>query len=221
MTDDMEKEIERRVQEELAKVKTKPKKRKKVKLPTILTDEQVQSILDWFNEDSKYGYRNKTYILFLLRNALRANEAKHIRWEDITIVKDSEGNDEAVYRLLHNKSGFEADIPISKDTYERFVEVSRQFGNNNKKGYIFQTGQYNKLMQGSYFRRVAGNIGKELGFHFNLHQLRHFTLSKIYNKTQNIKLVQLTARHSSIASSEPYIHLNPAAVRGATELIDF
>ena len=195
-------------------------KRKVVKLPTILTEDQVQALLNWFQEHTKTGYRNKTLFLLLVRSAMRISEALDAKFEDLIVTTNRNGEEAIFYRLQKSKNGRQADIPISRDTYDRFIELSKLFG-SRQHGFIFRTVRSNKRMADSYFRKVGLSLGASLGFHFSPHMLRHYTLSTIYAKTQDIKIVQKTARHTSITSSEVYVHVQPEAVRDATDLIGF
>lgn len=199
-------------------------KRKQLKLPSMLTDKDIEKILSWFNEDTRTGYRDKTYFLLLIRNGLRSEEAVNLKYNNI-FEYERDGEIEYYYRLQKSKSGKQADIPLTKDSYERILNISKLF-KHRQSGYVFtpvtRRGSESKPLDLSLFRRLAGKIKKELNIEgMHLHALRHYFCQAIYEDTGDIVAVQNAARHSDIKSSIIYTKVTPKAVRKATECIKF
>lgn len=204
--------------------------KKPKELPEIPTRDDVKQLLAYFNQKTKTGFRNYVLTYTLVKTGMRSKECINLRWNNIKETESITGETVYYYHLTAKKSKNRkaAHIPIPKEVYKLFLELSRMYG-QRQHGYVFtsvskrgEDGLRTPVDSG-YLRRIYGEISKklELSVHVSPHKLRHHYASLIYAKTNNILLVQKALRHSSLSMSQIYTHLNPEDVREASDLIDY
>lgn len=67
-------------------------------------------------------------------------------------------------------------------------------------------------------KRLAAKAG--IGRDVHPHMLRHTALTNLYDKTQDLRLVQEVAGHSNSRTTERYTHVHPVAVARAMGAVD-
>lgn len=58
----------------------------KRKIPTVLTENEQQDLLDQFNTRYVTSFRNKVMFRLMLNTGLRASEIVSLRWEDVSLT---------------------------------------------------------------------------------------------------------------------------------------
>jgi integrase/recombinase XerD len=68
-----------------------------------------------------------------------------------------------------------------------------------------------------YVRQLVARLAKEAGIDRRVHphMLRHTALTALYDKTQDLRMVQTVAGHTTSRMTERYTHVHPVAVAKA------
>lgn len=79
-----------------------------------------------------------------------------------------------------------------------------------------------KALDSRYVRDLVKRLAKKAGIARNVHphMLRHTALTALYDRTQDLRLVQDVAGHSSSKTTERYTHVHQVAVARAMGAID-
>ena len=185
-------------------------KRKKVKLPRILTNDEIILVRNQFPIHTRTGRRDQVLFDTLLATGMRISEALAMRY-DLIITAD---NGNTFYNLKDSKNGEEAFIFIPNNILEMIQDVKQLFEHKDN-DYVFtavRDGQ--KALLTSYYRRKIKEVGKEAGIRdseeFHTHNLRATFATKILAETNDIYLVSDLLRHSSVAVTSRYAKINPA-----------
>lgn len=220
MTDEMQREVDRRVEEALANIKAEPKKhrkRKVQKLPNILTKPQIASFLGAFEGETRTMVRNKLFFKLLLGTGMRCNEATTMLYSDI-IISD-EGN--PIYFLKHSKNGRQEHVPIPIPLYNDILKLSKLF-KSRQQGYVFRPCSKNVPLNDRYLRKIVKVFAKKASIPFNvkIHTMRHTYASHLFNETNNIYVVSKMLRHQNLESTLIYTRLFNGEQQRASEILN-
>jgi len=177
-------------------------------LPEVLTKQEQRDLLAQFNTRYFTSHRNMLMIKLSLVTGMRISEIINLRFRDIT---PSDG----VFKI-HIKNG--------KGHKDRMVFISPVMYNDlyelHEKHDIISTLVFcttkKKPVKDSYIRKMIKEKGKKIGLdRIHFHLLRHTYLTRVYDKTKDIRVVQDIAGHSSIATTMIYTHTSGAAIKEA------
>jgi integrase/recombinase XerD len=180
----------------------------KRELPEILTKREENDLLGLFNTRYYTSHRNMLIIKLALATGMRISELIKLKFRDIT---PSEG----VFKI-HIKQGKgkkDRMIFISPEMYKALYELHEK--HDVISPYVFSTHQ-KKPMQDHYLRRMIKEKGVKAGIpRIHFHLLRHTYLTRTFDKTKDIRVVQEIAGHSSITTTMIYTHISGEAIRAA------
>lgn len=177
-------------------------------LPEILTKKEEKALLQQFNTRYYSSHRNLMTIKLALATGMRISELINLKFKDIT---PSEG----VFKIHIKQAKGKKDrmIFISPNMYKALYDMHEKheiFSN-----YVFSTHD-KKPLQDSYLRRVIKQKGTKADIpRIHFHLLRHTYLTRTYDKTKDIRVVQEIAGHSSISTTMIYTHTSGQAIRSA------
>lgn len=148
-------------------------------------------------------------ILFytMLFTALRWNEAKNIRWENVNL-------NERVFRICEIEGGQEDLIPIPSALLPWLEEHQKP------SGYLFEGRGEDKPY--AYLWKVWGEAGRAIGMTISSHTFRRCAANHVYKTTGDIHLVQRLLRHTKVQTTLRYIEQSAEAQERSTGmLVDF
>ena len=177
-------------------------------LPEILTKKEEKALLSQFNTRYYVPHRNMLAIKLALVTGMRISELIKLKFQDIT---PSEG----VFKVHIKQAKGKKDrmIFVSPDMYKALYELHEKHDVISK--YIFST-HNKKPVSDAYFRRMIKKKGVASGIpRLHFHLLRHTYLTRTYDKTKDIRIVQEIAGHASINTTMIYTHTSGEAVRAA------
>jgi len=186
-----------------------------------LTEEETEKVLSSFWEGDPFYSRNKTIVIFALNTGLRVSELTGLNVGD---VLNGRIKKELKVRKEVAKGKKERIIPLNKKAREAIrdlldfnEECEYSQGNNDP---LFVSKQRKRISP-----RQVENIIKQLKQDSEIevdmtpHTLRHSFATRIYNKTGNLKIVQTLLGHSSIKTTEIYLHVGREDLAKAVNLI--
>lgn len=151
----------------------------------------------------------KPMVICALQTGLRRSNILNLRWEQIDIEFGF-----IEIEKQENKGHKEIRIPISK----KLMKVFEDIGIKNS-GYVFvnpETGKpYNTIRKG--FTEACKRAGIE---NFRFHDLRHTVGTRLIEKGVDIKTVQELFAHSSIATTQRYVHTSVTRKKAAIDILD-
>ena len=187
------------------------------RLPRNLTINEIQILREVINNQSYTTLKTqcsieafKIIIELLLTTGIRVGELCAIQIGDIdffsrTITIHGKGNRE---RLV-----FIVDIEI-----ERVLKQYIQFRNRitTESGYLLTTSRGTQITP-DYVRHIVHKLAEKAGIHRNItpHMFRHTAATQLLEAGVDICYVQKLLGHSSISTTEIYIHISNNSLRKA------
>lgn len=179
-----------------------PKLRKK--LPTILSKEEVEKLLDIDLTDC-YSYRNKAMLELLYSTGLRVSELvnlelSNIDLENCTLKTIGKGNKERI-------------IPIS-DYALYYVEkyINEYRGSMLKKGvnnYVFINNHGNVMTRQGFFKIIKKlAVEKNIKTPISPHTLRHSFATHLLDYGADLRSIQEMLGHSNLSTTQIYTHVS-------------
>lgn len=179
-----------------------PKLRKK--LPTVLSKEEVEKLLD-INLTDCYSYRNKAMLELLYSTGLRVSELvnlelSNIDLESCTLKTIGKGNKERI-------------IPIS-DYALYYVEkyINEYRGSMLKKGvnnYVFINNHGNVMTRQGFFKIIKKlALEKDIKTPISPHTLRHSFATHLLDYGADLRSIQEMLGHSNLSTTQIYTHVS-------------
>ena len=171
-------------------------------LPVTLSMSEVEKLLGGFDEDRPLDIRNTAILEMLYSCGLRVSELINVRCSDLFF-------EEGLIKVV-GKGNKERFVPIGRIGQEsilRYLAVRVE----GKKGFsdiLFLNNRGTKLTRNMIFiivRKGAQNAGLEKTI--SPHSLRHSFATHLVENGADISSVQQMLGHSSITTTEKYLHM--------------
>ncbi len=170
-------------------------------LPSVLSPEEIERILEIPNTKTLKGIRDRTILELLYSSGLRVSELCELKTEDLDFNRGvirikGKGNKERIVPLGEEALFWLKKYLNTHKTKEKFVFVSKR-GKHITRQRVWQIIKEYAKMAG-----VTKNISP--------HTLRHSFATHILLKGADLRVVQELLGHASIKTTEIYTHLaNP------------
>lgn len=195
--------LEKYVTKNVAKLVQNPKQEKK--LPSVLSVEEVDNLLNCLSTDTPLELRNKTMIELTYSSGLRVSELINLKISDLHLQNG--------FIQIFGKGNKERIVPVGEEAIvliNEYLETARLlFVNNKSKDYVFLTRLGSKMTRQMFFEiikeksKLAG-ITKDV----SPHKLRHSFASHLLERGIDLRLIQELLGHESISTTEIYTHIN-------------
>jgi len=180
------------------------------KLPTVLTEDEQERLLEQPNSRYPTGERNGTMLRLMLNTGLRLAEVTSLKWRDLNLttgklmVRKEKGSKD---RTLWVAGG---DIDRLRSWRERQVTAC------DTCEHVFTTLQGHQLGH-RYVQRMVKRYAAKAGIDKNVspHTLRHSFATDLYRETSKIRLVQKVLGHSDLSTTMIYTHVFDEELEGA------
>ena len=184
---------------------------KGIKLPKVLSLEEVTKLLSKPDLASNEGFRDRTMLEVLYATGIRVSE--------LTNLKLSSVNLQMHYLIAFGKGSKERLIPLGSIAIEflkKYLQVVRpQLVADKVDGeYLFLT-MSGKNMTRQRFWQIVHNYGEACGFAKALtpHVLRHSFATHLLDNGADLRSVQELLGHSDISTTQIYTHLTNKRLR--------
>lgn len=176
-----------------------------LKLPVVLSVEEIDSIIKTIDLSSKEGHRNKAIIELLYGCGLRISELTGLKFSDLFF-------DDGFIKV-EGKGGKQRLVPISQKT---ILEINHYIVDRKKtsvkKGYegilfLSKRGSpISRIMVFHFIKEYAtmANIKKNI----SPHTFRHSFATHLLEGGANIRAIQLMLGHEKITTTEIYTHMD-------------
>ncbi len=173
-------------------------------LPTTLTVEETQLILDAPNEKRAIELRDKAMLYALYATGMRISELISLNMHNIDLVRGSV--------QVIGKGGKERMIPLTDDAIKFikiYIKEAREILNKGKDhNNLFLSTHGKQISRHSFWHRIKAylkrvNINKDV----HPHTLRHAFATHMLNNGADLRSVQLLLGHSDLATTQIYTHI--------------
>jgi integrase/recombinase XerD len=173
-------------------------------LPSSLTEDEVESLLEQPNVLVPLGLRDRTMLEVLYATGLRVTELVSLTFEQVNMRQ-------GLIRCI-GKGNKERLVPLGEialDYLQRYVVESRPIllkGNVNEDLFPTQRG---KAMTRQAFWYLIKRYAKQAGIEKELspHTLRHAFATHLLNHGADLRVVQLLLGHSDLSTTQIYTHV--------------
>lgn len=176
------------------------------KLPDILSDSEINSLIEAVDLAKPEGLRNKAMVETLYSCGLRVSELVNLRVSDLHF-------DEEYVRIL-GKSEKERLIPINKQAMEDITNYIKDYReklsiDSDSEDILFLNRRGKQLSRVMIFT-IIKNLAKKINLDKNIspHTFRHSFASQLIDGGADLRAVQEMLGHESILTTEIYTHLD-------------
>ncbi len=193
---------EKYITENIAKAIDLPKQIKKV--PTVLSIEEVDMLLNSLNSATPLEIRNKAMIELAYASGLRVSELVNLKLGDLHL--------DVGFVKVYGKGNKERIIPVGEiaiDSVNNYIKTARQQLIKKHTDDLFLNGRDGlKMSRQGFFlmlkeKTKAAGIKKEI----SPHKLRHSFASHLLKNGVDLRLIQELLGHEDISTTEKYTHI--------------
>lgn len=179
-----------------------PKQTKK--LPTVLSIEEVDLLLNTLNTDTPLESRNKAMIELTYASGLRVTELVSLKLSDLHL--------DAGFVQIHGKGNKERIVPVGEiaiDSLNYYLQNSRVQLIKRHNDFVFVNGRDGGPMTRQAFFLIIKDKVKQAGIKKEIspHKLRHSFASHLLKNGVDLRLIQELLGHEDISTTERYTHL--------------
>lgn len=182
------------------------------RLPTCLSIEQVEDLLNAPDLETPDGIRDKAMLETMYASGLRVSELLNLELARINL--------NAGIITIHGKGAKERKVPLgdfAKDYILQYVnEVRNPMKKKIDKNYLFLN-KYGKRLSRQYFFKAIKKYAIKAGITSNIspHTLRHCFATHLLENKADLRVVQELLGHTNIATTEIYTHISTKRILSA------
>ena len=183
-------------------------------LPTVLSFEEVESLLEQPDLSKPSGIRDRAMLEVMYATGLRVSELLTIEKKNLSIEKKQ--------IRIFGKGAKERYVPISTFALEYLIkyinEVRNESPYRNSK-YIF-INKEGKPLSRQAFWQIIKNYASKAGIIENVtpHTLRHCFATHLLENGADLRSVQEMLGHSDISTTQIYTHVSSKRIRSAYDM---
>jgi integrase/recombinase XerD len=184
-----------------------------VKLPEVLTIEEVDQLIAAVDLNKKEGQRNRTMLETLYSCGLRVSELINLRFSEIF-------EKEGFIRVI-GKGNKQRLVPLSDSVLAELEVYKNQTRNTQitvkgNEDYVFLNRRGARLTRVMIFT-IIKNLADQINLQKTIspHTFRHAFATHLLEGGANLRTIQEMLGHESIATTEIYTHLDQRFVREA------
>ncbi len=176
------------------------------KIPDVLTEKQVNQLLNAPDADDKWRRRDRAILEMLYATGARASE--------VCNLNPSHVNSEYGFIRFYGKRMKERLVPVGEralDALEEYVQVERPqlMPQDGSADALFLTQKGNRISRNVLWKMVSKYAKKAaLGVHVHPHMLRHSFASHLLAGGADLRAVQMMLGHADISTTEIYSHVD-------------
>ena len=181
------------------------------KLPTVLSAEEVQRLLDQPARNTILGLRDRAMLVLLYGTGIRASECAQLGEADVDL-------EEGVIRVT-GKGGHQRTLPLN-DSVVQALQVYRQArGPAKPREAFFRSRSKQALSRNAVYERVR-RYAQQASIHKRVspHQLRHTFATHLVKAGVNLVTIRDLLGHRLITSTQIYLHVTAEDLREAADV---
>jgi len=173
-------------------------------LPKLLTEEEVDDLLNAPDCETDIGLRDRTMLELLYASGLRVSELISLEMTQINVQQ-------GVVRAM-GKGGKERLVPLGEEALDWLSQFLRQARANINKGRavdaLFPTNRGAAMTRQAFWQLIK-RYAKQAGINKDIspHTLRHAFATHLINHGADLRVVQLLLGHSNLSTTQIYTHV--------------
>lgn len=189
-----------------------PKKRES--LPSVLTFEEVEALLEQPNTKKDEGIRDKAMLEIMYSSGLRVSELLNLQLRQVNI-------DLGILKVI-GKGNKERIVPIgdfAKEYLMLYIQHIRGRFDIHKSKFVFLNKQGIPLTR-QFFWKSIKKYSKNAGIEINVtpHTLRHSFATHLLENGLDLRMVQEMLGHTNISTTQIYTHVSSKRILSAYDL---
>ena len=182
------------------------------RLPTCLSIEEVEELLDAPDMTTDDGIRDKAMLETMYASGLRVSELLNLEMANVNL--------NAGIITIHGKGAKERKVPLgdfAKDYILTYVnEVRSKMKKIKDKKYLFLN-KYGEQLSRQYFFKAIKKYAAKAGITENIspHTIRHCFATHLLENKADLRVVQELLGHTNIATTEIYTHISTKRILSA------
>lgn len=189
-----------------------PKKPKR--LPSCLSIEEVEALLDAPNLESKEGIRDRAMLETMYATGLRVSELLLLEKNNVNLIR-------GIVKVM-GKGAKERQIPLgdfASEYISKYLLEVREKSPNRKSKYLFLNKAGNPISRVYFFKMIKkysalAGINKDI----SPHTIRHSFATHLLEAGTELRLVQQMLGHTNIATTQIYTHVSTKRILSAYDL---
>ena len=181
------------------------------KLPLVLSEEEVESLLDAPDMSKKTGVRDKAMLEVMYSSGLRVSELINLKLSQIDF-------ENGIITLI-GKGNKQRSIPIGEfalDYLNRYISEVRSKSRFKRSNYVFLNKDGSPISR-VYFWKQIKKYAEMAGIEKDIspHTLRHCFATHLLENGADLRMVQEMLGHSNIATTQIYTHVSSKRIMSA------
>jgi integrase/recombinase XerD len=198
---------EREVDENVASSIHLPKKEKK--LPTVLSVDEVTTLIAQTNNNTSLCLRNKAILELLYGSGLRVSELLNLTLQDLHINTG--------FIDVIGKGNKERIVPLGEEgayALKRYLEQGRPNLKKHSVDALFINTRGNQLSRVGVYK-IIKKLAKKAGIQKDIspHTLRHSFASHLLENGVDLRFVQELLGHEDVSTTQIYTHINKSQLK--------
>lgn len=183
-------------------------------LPTVLSFEEVNDLLEQPDLTTDAGIRNRAMLEVMYASGIRVSELLKIEKKNISFEK-------RIIRIF-GKGAKERIVPISEFAIEYLIKYINEVRNHCKykeSKYIFINSEGKPLSRQIFWRYIK-KYAEQAGIYENIspHTLRHCFATHLIENGADLRAVQEMLGHASINTTQIYTHVSSKRIQSAYDM---
>jgi site-specific recombinase XerD len=181
-------------------------------LPVVLSDSEINRMLDAVDKSTFHGYRNALEIEILYSCGLRISELLNLKTSDIYWTHE--------YIKVLGKGNKERLVPFTEEcakTLEKYLEISRPelLKNNPEPTNVVFLNNLGKKLTTRGLEYILDKIQQRIGLFLGLHPhiLRHSFATHLLENGADLRVIQELLGHESLNTTQVYTHVSEKAMQ--------
>lgn len=180
-------------------------------LPKVLTEQEVELLLDEPNLGTVEGCRDKTMLEVLYATGMRVSELVTVPLANVNLQMQ--------YIIVMGKGSKERMVPLGRTAVKYLTEyiekVRPQLTKGDDKEKTLFLNLWGRPMTRQRFFEIIEGYGKDAGIlkRITPHMLRHSFATHLLNHGTDLRVVQELLGHADISTTQIYTHLDVERLR--------
>ncbi len=183
-------------------------------LPSVLSVEQVEKLLEAPDIDKPEGQRDRAMLEMMYASGLRVSELLSLKMKNISFERN-------IITVI-GKGSKQRKVPFgefAKEYLVKYIEHGRKKNPGVRTDYVFLN-RYGKPVSRQYFFLQVKKYAEQVGIEEEIspHTLRHCFATHLLENSSDIRTVQEMLGHSNIATTQIYLNISTRRILEAYDL---
>ena len=189
--------------------------KKPSRLPTCLSLEEVEMLLDAPDMNKDSGIRDKAMLELMYASGLRVSELISLKRKNLNLNKG--------IVKIYGKGAKERKVPVGEFAMEYVVKYINEVRGRNKKSnseYLFLNKNGDPISRQYFFMQIR-KYAEQVGINKTIspHTLRHCFATHMLEGGAQLRAVQEMLGHTNIATTQIYTHISTKRILSVYDLL--